>query len=108
MGCCGAIKENKCMLYTYSTLLVLILLVEVGVGIAAFVLKGDLKNIVTTHMKEGIKSGNDTSSWDRVQETFKCCGVEGKEDWKDAGKQIPDSCCEVTLYCKTIINSHIL
>jgi CD63 antigen len=95
LGCCGAIKENKCMLYTYSTLLVLILLVEIGVGIAAFVLKGELKDVVTKHMNEGIANTNDTSSWDRVQETFKCCGVDDKDDWKKAGKLYPDSCCEV-------------
>ena len=32
---------------------------------------------------------NNTATWDLVQENFKCCGLEGKDDWKDT----PDSCC---------------
>ena len=38
-GCCGAIKENHCMTMTFSILLALILLVELGAGIGAYMTK---------------------------------------------------------------------
>lgn len=37
MGCCGALRENHCMLVTYGTLLLAIMLVEVGLGVLAVV-----------------------------------------------------------------------
>ena len=61
-GCCGASKESKCMMYTYGFLLFIILIAQVssfllldlltesslqiGAGIAAFALKGDLDNAI--------------------------------------------------------------
>ena len=38
-GCCGACTENKCMLMTYATLLVLITLALIAVSIAIYVFK---------------------------------------------------------------------
>ena len=31
--------------------------------------------------------------WDGIQEEYECCGVDGAQDWIDAGKQPPPSCC---------------
>ena len=41
-GCCGAIKENHCMTMTFSVLLALIFLVELGAGIGAYMAKEDV------------------------------------------------------------------
>eukprot|EP00092_Neocalanus_flemingeri_P017997 GFUD01019476.1.p1 GENE.GFUD01019476.1~~GFUD01019476.1.p1 ORF type:complete len:242 (-),score=46.93 GFUD01019476.1:96-821(-) len=102
-GCYGAGKENKCLIYTYTTLLVIILIAQIGAAIAAFVLKGDLKMEITKNMEKSIKNYNVegfegvTLTWDLVQKNLKCCGVENFEDWKnvthfsDGG--VPDSCC---------------
>ncbi len=38
-GCCGACTENYCMLYTYGTLLALVLLAAIGVAITIYVFK---------------------------------------------------------------------
>jgi CD63 antigen len=38
-GCCGACTENHCMMYTYGTMLALILLSLVGVAITIYVYK---------------------------------------------------------------------
>jgi len=104
-GCCGAIKENKCMMYTYGLLLFIILIAQIGAGIAAFVLKGDLNTAIKTNMQEGMNNygkpdhnGVD-ATWDTVQRELKCCGVNQWQDWKvidTSGKpkdQVPESCC---------------
>merc|ERR1711934_1210514 len=55
-GCCGASKESKCMMYTYGFFLFLILIAQIGSGIAAFALKGDLKDAIEVNMKTGMMS----------------------------------------------------
>ena len=41
-GCCGAIKENHCMTTTFAVLMGVIFLMEIGAGIAAYKLKGQV------------------------------------------------------------------
>lgn len=33
--------------------------------------------------------------WDNIQETFHCCGLESSEDWMNAVRGIPLSCCDI-------------
>ena len=33
-----------------------------------------------------------TIAWNLAQNTLKCCGVTNSDDWRNSGKQIPDSC----------------
>jgi len=99
-GCCGAWSENDCMLKTYAFFLAVILIAEIGAGIAAFVLKGDLKVEVTKNMRLGMqnykKEGHEgvTQTWDLVQHDLKCCGVVGPADWANTTYgATPDACC---------------
>jgi len=106
MGCCGAWKESKCLIYTYAFFLAIILVAQIGAGIAAYMLKGDLDTEVVKNMEKGMtnygKGGEFdgvTHTWDIVQKELECCGVENSTDWAKnrpetykAG-QVPDSCC---------------
>jgi len=104
-GCCGAIKENKCMMYTYGFLLFVILIAQIGAGIAAFLLKSDLNTAIATNMKEGMKNygaaGHEgvDATWDTVQRELECCGVQTWAEWKNVSTPglpkdaVPDSCC---------------
>lgn len=99
LGCCGAIRENHCMvmtvrvlyktsLYTYcnsgdlwnvffilqfAVLIGLILVMEIGAGIAAFVMKSSVEDTAESIMKKTmINYGEDgkggvTSLWDKMQ-----------------------------------------
>lgn len=103
-GCCGACTQNHCMLYTFGTLLALILLSLIGVAITIYVYKDDVKQVVTDGMTKGMQEfGQDqhdgvTETWNVVQHEFKCCGVQTYADWKDTpfgrtSQDVPDSCC---------------
>jgi CD63 antigen len=106
VGCCGACQENRCLIYTYAFLLAVILVAQIGAGIAAYMLKGDLNTEVTKNMKFGMenymkpKFDGVTNTWDIVQTELHCCGVEAKGDWHEnrndtfAVNQYPDSCCK--------------
>ena len=70
-------------------LLFIILIGNISAGIASFVLRDNMYEAIKTnmHMQNGMT--NYTATWDLVQENFKCCGLDGKDDWKDT----PESCC---------------
>ena len=102
---CYATKDCKRLMVCYSFLLFAIIVSQIGAGIAAFVLKGELGGSIERNMLEAMNNYGvteqeaDTATWDRVQTTFHCCGVSGWKDWKNANSSglprntVPDSCC---------------
>lgn len=111
-GCCGAIKENQCLLGTYIFLLSIILLVSLAIGIYAAVKKDDAIKAIKDKSKKiiqenyppiGEKDGaNFKKLIDDMQLKGKCCGIEDKNEWKKSNwykKQssttypFPPSCC---------------
>lgn len=103
-GCCGACKENYCMIITFSVFLTIIFFLELGGGIAAYIYRGQLSDIITKSMNEGMANYNKTEykgvtkTWDVVQNDFDCCGVTQYSDWEKTEafkvhKLYPSSCC---------------
>ncbi|KAM4737613.1 CD63 antigen [Anableps anableps] len=107
-GCCGAWKENHCMVTTFSVLLSLIIIAEIAAAILGYVFRNKLSVIAQDSLTEMIhKYKNSTQEFkdtvDKLQQGWKCCGVNNASDWKaykDDGKTVPDSCCfNVTKDC---------
>jgi len=106
-GCCGAIKENHCMTLTFAVLMGVIFLMEIGAGIAAYKLKGQVKGLVYANMETGMqnygmeKYEGVTQTWDVLQRELRCCGTEEYMDWVNttisSGENVPDSCCLSTV-----------
>ena len=75
----------------------IIFIVELAVGIAASVFKGDLEMMVKNSLQDSIKRSNtdDTMAWDNIQSKLMCCGVDNPSDWRtmSANKTLPASCC---------------
>uniref|UniRef100_T1II96 Uncharacterized protein n=1 Tax=Strigamia maritima TaxID=126957 RepID=T1II96_STRMM len=102
-GCCGAIRENHCMIVTFSVLLGIIFVLELAAGIAAYVLRNDLQDLIDKGMKDGMDHYGDdvsvTKTWDAIQHDLNCCGINGTSDWNKFAKdkfgvgETPDSCC---------------
>merc|ERR1711972_1060557 len=107
MGCCGAIKENHCMTTTFAVLIGVIFLMEIGAGIAAYKLKGQVKDLVYINMEDGMQNYNVekfegvTHTWDALQRELNCCGTQEYKDWVNttysSGENVPDSCCLSTV-----------
>lgn len=95
------------MLYSFATLMTVILIAEIGVSIAIIIYKGKAYQIVSDSMQMGLDkykvTGSEgvTKGWDEIQEHFKCCGVDNPSDWKNrpfqqtATDRAPDSCCKI-------------
>jgi hypothetical protein len=60
------------MLYTYATLMALILMVEIGLAVTIYIFKGDAREFVSKAMTKGMENydGNSDSEHAGVQETW--------------------------------------
>lgn len=115
-GCCGAIRESKCLLGLYIFFLIIIMAAEIAVGAYVVIMKGTIETKFTseaTKMLDHYPPANDTkntknvvfgASVDELQRRANCCGVSNKTDWKKTTwyKQsdekariigVPPSCC---------------
>lgn len=105
-GCCGAIKENRCLLGTFFALMLLVFGLEVAGTVLGYVyrdqvktqLKKDLENALNQYGQDG-KDGV-TKAFDLLQEKEKCCGVTDYKDWQESpftnksDGVVPESCCK--------------
>jgi len=109
MGLVGAIRENRCLLIAFSTVLGLLICIEIAVGVSLLALAKE-KNLgsvvhdkMTTSMRRYEETGHEgvTKVWDVVQTELKCCGVKNATDWyrnykrnrNKSKKILPESCC---------------
>ncbi|ALC41260.1 Tsp42El [Drosophila busckii] len=95
-GCFGAIRESSRMLWTYVTLLLVLLVL-----IAVFIFyntrdvfrKYAMKTVEDHWQMELLKPG----SMDMIQRTYSCCGLNGASDYQTIGHRnytVPSSCCK--------------
>ncbi|XP_076803380.1 CD9 antigen-like [Clavelina lepadiformis] len=83
-GCCGAIKESTCLLGTYFGLLFVVLGLEVGIGVWAFVTYDSLQEAIDTSLNNTLKADN-PDFITSFQKNLKCCGAtQGCQDWAGA------------------------
>lgn len=101
-GCCGAVKENHCMIITFSVFLLLILVLEVVVGVLGYVKRNDvesmLENQLNATMPKYYTNPDIKDSWDIAQHEAECCGVKGPADWFKIthNSSLPHTCCPDT------------
>jgi CD63 antigen len=85
-GCCGAWRENSCIVYAYACCLIVVLVGEVAAGIAALVLKDNLQSVIQDKMKQGMNNYGTvgyegmTETWDLIQADLHCCGSANYTD----------------------------
>jgi len=111
-GCCGAYKENKCMLGTYFTI-ILALFIAMVVG-AVMAYNGDLKRNIKNPLESALNQYDDKDAgnqakaalkavWNQVQKELKCCGVNDVTDWTKNADHFhftdrnnkPEGCCKI-------------
>ncbi|KAK0174719.1 hypothetical protein PV327_010456 [Microctonus hyperodae] len=98
-GCCGAVRENYCMILTFTGLLIIIFIMELSAGIAGYVLRKEAHQAIESKMISTMKQYNDSPTihkiWEELQENLKCCGINNATDWMNAKvHEFPPSCCE--------------
>ncbi|XP_003927850.1 tetraspanin-8 [Saimiri boliviensis] len=101
LGCCGAIRESRCMLLLFFIGLLVILLLQVAAGILGAAFKPESDRILNETLYENTKLLSTTDGSGKefqqviigFQEEFKCCGlVNGASDWGNNFQQYPKLC----------------
>lgn len=104
-GCCGAKKENICMLRTFAGLMGIILILELAGGIAVAIMKSQVQELLEENMQTSMNEygkKNDslvTVTWNEMQKDNGCCGTNNATDWKNTwfysnhSDSFPGSCC---------------
>ncbi|KAG5898094.1 hypothetical protein JTB14_027451 [Gonioctena quinquepunctata] len=103
LGCCGAVRESTCMLTTYAIVLLTIFILQVAVGVYAFLQIKDKASFDQTIHDNVQRTFNNMYNNHESNETMQvtqrflqCCGVTGASDYASIGKPIPNSCCKNT------------
>ncbi|KAM6419832.1 tetraspanin-8 [Pluvialis apricaria] len=90
LGCCGAIKESRCMLLLFFIGLLLILILQVTGGILGAVYRSQIETSLNKTLLENVNSLRNSTEEARVfQQSFRkfekmhqCCGLlNGPSDW---------------------------
>ncbi|XP_065646916.1 tetraspanin-4-like [Hydra vulgaris] len=105
LGCCGAVKEIRSMLFGFFILMLLIFIAEIVVAAFAYSKRNDIKADMQNDFKKAIlqdygtpNNGIVNTTIDTFQKTFMCCGYDSYIDYynsiytKNSGT-LPSSCC---------------
>ncbi|XP_009084975.2 tetraspanin-8 [Serinus canaria] len=105
LGCCGAVKESRCMLMLFFIALLLILILQVTAGVLGAVYKPQVEELFNSTLNEGVSALQSTTGeyqeyqeeFQKLQKTYQCCGLQnGPEDWGQNFDKHKDICqCEV-------------
>nr|XP_021521283.1 tetraspanin-18 [Aotus nancymaae] len=107
LGCCGAVRENKCLLLFAHLIIIIPLMLQLTRPQPIFSLCPQLtREFFTKELTKHYQGNNDTdvfsATWNSVMITFGCCGVNGPEDFKYASvfrlltldsEEVPEACC---------------
>ncbi|XP_055616423.1 tetraspanin-2 [Toxorhynchites rutilus septentrionalis] len=89
LGCCGAYKESQCMLFSFFSCLLIVLVAEVAAGAWSYHNSEKLETFVRAAVKEAVQDeysvvASRTTALDSIQKYFHCCGAEGPNDWQSS------------------------
>ncbi|CAM5118185.1 unnamed protein product [Natator depressus] len=107
LGCCGAMKESKCMLLLFFVIILILFIAEVtgAVVVLAFSSMADifiehLKTWAVKTLREDYGRQDDlTAIWDTTMKELKCCGFNNYKDFNSSyfyqthSQTYPAGCC---------------
>ncbi|KAL0272618.1 UNVERIFIED_CONTAM: hypothetical protein PYX00_005521 [Menopon gallinae] len=100
-GCCGAYKGSYCLIISFCVSLCLIFILELSGGIAGYLLRDRVSEVLDSQLSISMKHYNTSSQirimWDEMQSNLLCCGDTSPMSW---GDNLPQSCCaDTTVKC---------
>ncbi|KAM7056700.1 tetraspanin-8 [Acridotheres tristis] len=103
LGCCGAVKESRCMLMLFFIALLLILILQIVGGVLGAVNKSQVEVVFNSTLSIMVESLQSTTGEHKeYQEEFqkferknKCCGVlNGPKDWGENFNKLSTDMCQ--------------
>ncbi|NXQ52233.1 TSN8 protein, partial [Anthoscopus minutus] len=103
LGCCGAVKESRCMLMLFFIALLLILILQVTGGILGAVYKSKVEEVLNLTLSTSVDILQSTTAEHKeYQEDFQkferknqCCGLlNGPKDWGENFNKPSSNICQ--------------
>ncbi|KAJ3010782.1 Leukocyte surface antigen cd53 [Thoreauomyces humboldtii] len=104
LGCAGSANEKGMLLKTYFALLIILVILEVSVGIAAYAKRNSIEDGLEAAWTAAYATGNSTlghRALIQVEDTFDCCGYANVTDMA-----VPEDCATFFGYtegCKAAV-----
>ncbi|XP_070559266.1 CD151 antigen-like isoform X1 [Ptychodera flava] len=107
-GCCGALRESKCLLGTYFVTMLIVLILQCVLAILAWIYHDLLVWWLDDYLQRSIDYNYGfyyahTRGWDELQRDYQCCGSKTYKDWQTSRwylsdqtqhQAVPRACCE--------------
>ncbi|XP_039956553.1 CD63 antigen [Bactrocera neohumeralis] len=95
VGCCGAIRENSCLMTTYAVFMFILFVLQVVLVVWVFIKRDEFLKTMTDLVSTAWNENDSAKGFpmDALQLSFKCCGKTSYNDYISAGKDVPVSCC---------------
>ncbi|KAM4531277.1 tetraspanin 35 isoform 1-T2 [Odontesthes bonariensis] len=117
LGCCGAVKESKCMLVLFFIIVLLVFIAEVAGAIVILVFRPLADDLFTKAGRAAVKNikrdyGENpdiTGLWNTTMSTLKCCGFYNSSDFQDSpyytghNMKYPPQCCLTSNPCNQTV-----
>ena len=81
-GICAVCTDNGCLFKSFGCLMMLVVIAEFGIAIAILILKVDAEEAISSALKDSLNDydplvqSEATTSWDTIQRSLDCCGVD--------------------------------
>ncbi|CAF1385085.1 unnamed protein product [Adineta steineri] len=102
LGCIGLIWCNRRLLYIYATVAIILMILQlIGFGIA-FSYKNRFESMyddpLSKFFMDALASNNTKGleTFHQFEDSVKCCGINGKNDYETHGIKPPPSCFKIT------------
>ncbi|CAL4062772.1 unnamed protein product [Meganyctiphanes norvegica] len=103
LGCCGALRQNACMLNMYAVIVLVLVIAQIVLGALILAYKDTAEDVLKKGMTEAFNKYNNgdeelKKTIDLAQHDLECCGVDGFKDWQrvltgTGSISVPDGCC---------------
>lgn len=85
-GCVGALRENMCLLQTFSAAVLLLVVVQVLAAVIVYSLQGQIVEYLRSGMLAAMVRYQDDLDLrfitDEIQTGLQCCGADTYRDWE--------------------------
>ncbi|XP_029492001.1 tetraspanin-1-like [Oncorhynchus nerka] len=111
LGCCGVMKESRCMLLLFFVIVLVVFIAEVAGAVVILVFKplaGELIEKLGTKVVQNIKKDygenvDVTALWNATMDTLKCCGFYNYTDFTGSPFEMrthlyPQQCCHGAVF----------
>ncbi|XP_077372255.1 tetraspanin-18B-like [Festucalex cinctus] len=104
VGCCGALRENRCLLFFFFMLIFVVFIAELAAGVWAYTQRQkffveDLQKEMREKYQGYAPDDKYTTIWNKWMVQHECCGINGFEDFEGSlfrrkyNHTVPTACC---------------